>query len=200
MTDPTPEADQAALIARMARGDQGALAALIRAQGPTVTRIALRYLGHASEADEVAQDTFLQAWAQAARYDPARGTPAAWLFRIAASRASDRLRRLRVRRAFGIGPPLDDLAEVLPDPAPGAARRLAGKQRLAQVRAALSGLPDRQRMAVLLAAVAGLDTAEIAGIMGTTRGATEQLLVRARHGLRARLPPGAETDWRDEHD
>lgn len=202
MTDPAAEADpeaaQAVLIARIARGDQGALSALIRAFGPTVTRIAQRMLGSAADADEVAQDTFLQVWAQAGRFDPARGTAAAWVFRIATSRALDRGRRLRVRRFLGLGPPAEEMAEVLPDPGPGAARQADARRRLALVRAALLALPERQRMALLLAAVAGLDTAAIAGIMGISGGAAEQLLVRARRGLRDRLPAGADTGWSDD--
>lgn len=198
MTDPAAEARHADLIARIAQGDQAALAALIRAFGPTVTRIAQRSLGNAAEAEEVTQDTFLQVWTQAARFDPARGTAAAWVFRIASSRALDRGRRLRVRRFLGLGPPAEEMAEILPDGGPGAARRLDGRQRLALVRAALLALPDRQRMALLLAAVAGLDTAAVGGIMGIGTGAAEQLLVRARRGLRDRLPPDAAKGWSED--
>ena len=46
-------------------------------------------------------------------------------------------------------------------------------------------------MALLLVAVGGLETPEIATILGTSRGAVEQLLVRARARLRDKI--GRET-------
>lgn len=186
---PDPEApDPEALVSRMAAGREMALAGLIALYGRRLTLFATRFLGSAAEADEVVQDTFLQAWRQADRFDPGRGSVAAWLWRIATSRAIDRQRRVRVRRFLGIGTAADDLAEVLADPSPTAARSLAGRQRLAKVRMGLLQLPDRQRMALLLAAVEGLETAEIAAILGASTGAVEQLLVRARAAMRARLP------------
>jgi RNA polymerase sigma-70 factor (ECF subfamily) len=88
-----------------------------------------------------------------------------------------------VRRFLGFGG-----AEVpeVEDPSPDALRSLAARQDLAQVRRAVADLPDRQRQALLLKAMAGMDTAEIAGAMGTGPGAVEQLLVRARASLRAK--------------
>jgi RNA polymerase sigma-70 factor, ECF subfamily len=79
---------------------------------------------------------------------------------------------------------VQDMAEVLADPAPDATAVIAGRQRLAQVRGAIAILPERQRMAIMLSAVAGLDVPEIGQAMGASAGAVEQLLVRARRQLR----------------
>lgn len=188
-----PAGEAEALMREIAAGREVALARLIAQLGPAVTRFATRFLGSAADGDEVAQDCFLRVWREAGRFDPGRGRAAAWVFRIAANLCIDRQRRARVRRLFGLGAAAltDDLAA---DPAPGAEAVLAARQRLAAVRRALAALPDRQRMALLLAAVAGLETPAIAAIIGTSRGAAEQLLVRARAGLRARLEAGLGDD------
>jgi RNA polymerase sigma-70 factor (ECF subfamily) len=48
-------------------------------------------------------------------------------------------------------------------------------------------LPERQRLALLLAVQGGRSNAEIASILGTSEGAAEQLLVRARRTLRTMI-------------
>jgi RNA polymerase sigma-70 factor (ECF subfamily) len=178
----------------MAEGREAALAELIARHGRGLTLFATRFLGDPALADEVAQDTFLRAWREAARYDPARGAATTWLYRIAANLCRDRLRRARLRRMLWRGPRAEDLSEVLADPAPGAAATLEGRQRLAATRQALARLPERQRLAILLTVVAGMDNAEAAAIMATSRGSVEQLLIRARRALRAGLLEGSDDD------
>lgn len=180
-TDPQQQA--AALVQAMARGDRRALAGLIDLHGRGLTLVATRYLGREDEAEEVVQDTFLRAWRHAGRYDPARAQVRTWLWRITVNLCIDRHRRNALRRFIG----LDDAAMQVADPAPTAATRTEHRQRLDQTREAIAQLPGRQRMALLLSAVAALDTGEIAEAMQTSPGAVEQLLVRARKGLRRTL-------------
>ncbi|WP_343227700.1 RNA polymerase sigma factor [Rhizobium laguerreae] len=75
---------------------------------------------------------------------------------------------------------------------------IGARQELAIVRAGLNKLPERQRMALLLRAVADLDVPSIAEAMGTSAGSVEQLLVRARRTLRARLTKVGEPEPGDE--
>lgn len=181
---PTPTydaaADLSATLVAVGQGDQRAYAALwAEMQGP-VSRLAARFLNSEEEGEDVAQECFLKIWNQAHRFDPERGNARAWIFAIARNAARDRIRQKRLRWLVGI----DDLPSEPAQDGPGTEAQYAGRQELAQVQRALTELPDRQRMALLLATVADLDTPQIADIMDTGRGAIEQLLVRARRGLR----------------
>lgn len=195
MTDPSPARQAQTLVAAMAAGDRGALAGLIQLYGTGVRGFAHRSLGDAFEAEDIAQEVFLRAWRQAGRYDPLKGAVSTWLYRIAVNLCIDHQRRRAVRRFLGVEMP--ETGPEPADPAPGAEQTTEARQRLARLSPALERLPQRQRMALLLRVVAELDTAAIAGAMGTSPAAVEQLLVRARAGLRSQLhdaPPPERPD------
>lgn len=176
------EADDETLVALTAAGDQRAFAAIVRRYGGRLRAVALRFAGAAGEADDIVQDTFVRFWRTAGRWQPGGPPLGAYLMRIAVNRAIDGDRKRKVRRFFG----LEDAGEIA-DPAPPADDRMAGRMALGAVVADVKQLPARQRAAILLAADGERSNAEIAGVMGLTEGAVEQLLVRARRTLRTRL-------------
>lgn len=181
------------LMRDLARGSDAALTRLVALHGRGLTIFATRYLGSASQAEDVVQEVFIRAWERARSYDPARGAVSTWLYRIAANLCIDRQRRARFRRFFGVKD-VTEMADTLAVDTADTDRALAARETLARVRQGIAGLPDRQRMAILFAAVAGMDTVEIAAIMGASRGSVEQLLVRARRTLRAGLGEGGSDD------
>ncbi|WP_460272198.1 RNA polymerase sigma factor [Celeribacter sp. ULVN23_4] len=176
------QTEAAAAMAAMVQGERAALARLIALYGPGIRRYAAQVLTVSSEAEDVAQEVFLRAWSKAASYDPQKGAVSSWLYRIAVNLCIDHNRRGGFRRFVG----LDSLPEP-EDDTPGAEAELAARQRLAQTQAVIRTLPERQRQALMLKAAGELSGAEIAVAMGASEGAVEQLLVRARNALRARL-------------
>jgi len=90
------EADRA-LVARIRRGEESALAALYDRHAGILLALALRIAGERADAEEIVVDTFQQAWREAARFSADRGSVAAWLTMICRSRALD-LVRARGRR------------------------------------------------------------------------------------------------------
>ena len=176
-------ADQAAL-ARMARGDHDGLAELYDRHARPIYSLALRILQNPTDAEDLVQEVFSQAWQQAGRYDASRGVVAAWLLMLGRSRAIDRLRARRARpedradeRAVAniadLGPPPD--LQVL------------SVEQIACVRAALGELPVLQRVAIELAYYEGLTHVEIAARLeqplGTVKTRIRLALIKLRDTL-----------------
>lgn len=147
-------------IARVARGDGEALAALYDRHSRAVYSLALRILGDTHEAEEIVQDVFAQAWRQAARYDTSRGVVVAWLLVMARSRAIDRLRSRRGLPA--LAGDSEQTLGILSDPAAGPERAALTAEQRSRVREALDTLPLVQRLAIELAFFEGLTHVEIA--------------------------------------
>jgi RNA polymerase sigma-70 factor, ECF subfamily len=175
--------DQAAL-ARIARGEHEALAELYDRHSRRVYSLALRIVQDRSEAEDVVQDVFTQAWTQAARYDTARGAVAAWLLNMARSRAIDRLRAKRARP--------DNTADEnaglnTPDPAIPADMQLLSSEQVTRLKSALQELPLLQRLALELAYYEGLTHTEIADRLeqplGTVKTRIRQAVIRLRESL-----------------
>ena len=79
------------LMARLAGGDQEALAELYHRTRTSVYGLALSYLKNRHDAEDVTQDAFVRAWENAHQYRP-QGTPLAWLLTIARNLALMKLR------------------------------------------------------------------------------------------------------------
>lgn len=171
--DPDPDA---ALLERIGAGDAGAVRAMVARKLPRLLALATRLLGDSGEAEDVAQESFLRIWRQAAGWQSGTARFDTWLHRVALNLCYDRLRRRRER-------PTDVLPDRQdPDPLPDA--RLEDKDRAARVARALQSLPDRQREALVLQYYQELSNAEVAELMGIGVAAVESLLARARRSLR----------------
>ena len=148
-----------AALARMARGEGDAVAELYDRHARPIYSLALRILGDATEAEDIVQEVFSQAWKQAARYNASRGAVGAWLLTLTRSRAIDRLRAKRARPGEVSG---ERAADQLVDAGPPADLLVLSSEQVARVRAALDELPLLQRAAIELAYYEGLTHAEIA--------------------------------------
>ncbi len=171
-----------ALVEQIAAGDQRAFAEIVRRHGGRLKALALRFSGGAAEADDIVQETFWSLWRNASRWRPGGPPFSAYLTRMAINRAIDGERKRRTRRFFGL-----EAVEDTADPGPLVEQRLATNATLSAVARDIRDLPARQRAAILLSADGERTNADIAEAMGLSIGAVEQLLVRARRTLRARL-------------
>jgi len=143
----------------MAAGDRDAFARFYDRYAPLVFPFVLRIVGDRSDAADVLQDVFWEAWRDAGAYDATRGTPEAWLVMRARTRAIDRVRRGR-RRAQTFLAPVDEATAEAPPALGGDAAQHAEDRQV--VAAALSRLPESQRVVIELAYYAGLTQTEIA--------------------------------------
>lgn len=180
--DPRIAAD-AALMARVAAGDERACRLLIDQNAGRARATARRLLGADAEADDMVQDAFIRAWRVAADWR-AEAPFGAWLGRVTANLCLDRLRKTRPQA-------LDDVANE-DHPVEGGEEEAAERDLRARVTAAVARLPDRQRVALTLCAYEGHTAAEAAGLMGSSEGGVESLLVRARRQLKIELEDVAD--------
>ena len=167
------------LVRRAGQGDAAAVQALVARKLRRVLALAERMLGDPAEAEDVAQETFVKVWRNAARWRPGAARFDTWLHRVTLNLCYDRLRRRRER-------PTADPPDR-PDPGPAPDRGLEAEDVGRRVRAALLALPARQREAIVLCHYQELGNIEAAGLMGVSVEALESLLSRARRALRGAL-------------
>jgi RNA polymerase sigma-70 factor (ECF subfamily) len=88
----SPAPDLVDLLKACGRGDQAAFARLYDATSSRVVGLAVRVVRDPAQAEEVAQEAFLEIWKTSGRFDPAKGSPLAWLLTIVHRKAVDRVR------------------------------------------------------------------------------------------------------------
>ncbi len=142
--------------------------------------IALRITGSASDAEDVLQDTFLEAFEHwtSFRGEASRTT---WLYRIAVNAA---LLRVRARRPTT---PLEETGYDAPrvvDWSTDLSRRVEAGELRQELERGLSRLPNDLRVVVILRDVDGLSTAEAAVVLGLSEAAVKSRLHRGRVLLR----------------
>ncbi len=149
----------AELIRRMADGDADACGVFYDRYARLAYPLIMRIVRDAADAADVLQEVFWEAWQAAATYDPARGSPEAWIVMRARTRAIDRLRAIRRRGEMFVAP-LDEAVAAAPaDGGRDASERAANRTAIEGV---LERLPDAQREVIELAYFAGLTQTEIA--------------------------------------
>jgi RNA polymerase sigma-70 factor (ECF subfamily) len=170
------EASDEELMALVSAGDHAAFRALMGRHMRRAIRVAQGVTGNAAEADDVGQEAFVRVWRRAASFDPAIARFTTWMHQIVVNLAIDRMRRPRTE-------PIE-LAEEMPDQAPGALSVLIDAEEQQAVRSALAQMPERQRAAITLFHFEGLSGRESAQAMSLTESAFESLLTRARATLK----------------
>jgi RNA polymerase sigma-70 factor (ECF subfamily) len=177
------ELPDAELIKRVADRREEALAALYDRFAPLLGAVVRRILGNAADADEVVQETFVQVWAQASRYDPRRSSVPTWLVLLARSRAIDLLRSRGVReRAVTAA-----TAEAEVDASPEGPAAVWYEERRARLGAALRELPAEQRAVLEQAFYGGKSQREIAEQTGIPLGTVKTRTLLAMRKLRESL-------------
>ena len=177
------EATDALLAARLAAGDDHALAEVFDRLARCVYSAALRVLGEGTAAQDVAQDVFVELWSHPDRYDPAAGALGTYLMVLAKHRAIDLIRselRRLARQELHYR-----LALEGQNPTPSEA--FAAADTANAVRAAVDLLPDGQRQVIELAYFKGLSYRAVALATGIPEGTAKSRLRLALAKLEAAL-------------
>ncbi len=164
------------LLVATATGDEAAFAALVGQVRPRVVRVAERIVRDPAMAEEVAQEVLTEVWQKADRFDPARGSVAAWVATLARRRAVDRVRSEQAGRDRD-----DRVARRSQERDHDVvAEEVELRLEHWQVRRALAALSDRQREAIELAYFAGHTYRDVARVLGIPEGTAKS---RLRDGL-----------------
>ena len=160
-----------AIGVRLARREERALEDAYAAYAQTVLAYVSRYVGR-DEAEDVLQRTFLDVWRHASRYDPSQRFTG-WLFTIARRRSID---ALRARRHHVVD--VESLRELSGEDGRETVNRFADA---ADIRAAVSELPDHERVVVDMTYFDDLSQREIAARLEVPLGTVK---ARASRGIR----------------
>jgi RNA polymerase sigma-70 factor (ECF subfamily) len=194
-----PDAD---LMLRVQRGDDAAFTELVEKYKQPVMNLAWRILRDATEAEDLAQNVFVQAYKSAPRYR-ATARFSTWLFTIARNLCLNEIRR-RSRH------PADSLEAGSPETEEQPARQftdpkaalpadaLLRRELEQKVGQALAELPEIQRTAILMCQRDEMSYEEIAAVLGCSLSATKSLIHRGRETLKLKLKPYLRTgDWQN---
>jgi RNA polymerase sigma factor (sigma-70 family) len=190
-TAPSGSPADAELVAQLQQGSEAAFRTLVARFQDRMYSTAFSLLRSAEEAEDVAQEVFVEVYQTIARF---RGETAlsTWLYRLTTSRALQHRRRQQARKRFAFFTSLLGLANQLLHEPPDHAHPqalLEGTQQLQALQQHIGRLPAQQQVAFTLRYEQDLSYAEIAAVLGTSVAAVESLLHRARHTLRQHLQP-----------
>jgi RNA polymerase sigma-70 factor, ECF subfamily len=191
----------AALMLRVKQGDAGAFTGLVDKYKQPVLNLVYRMLHDAAEAEDVAQNVFVQVYKSARRYEVSAKF-STWLFTIARNLCLNEIRRRSRHPAASLdaphpeqeGQPLHQFEDKKTVSPPDS---LLQRELEAKVEQALAELPENQRTAILLCRQGELSYEDIAEVLGCSLSATKSLIHRGRETLKLKLKPYLHTgSWR----
>ena len=184
--------DETALIERLQAGDKSACAECIEIHSPGIYRLALRLMQNEAEAEDVMQETFMNAFKAIDKFEGRSGL-GTWLYRIAYNAAMMRLRKpqqyiLSVEETLSeeegnlIPKQLFDWC-CLPE------EDFATDEVQSELERAIQKLPEKYKSVFVLRELEELSTQETAVALDLTPSTVKVRLHRARLQLREQLTP-----------
>jgi RNA polymerase sigma-70 factor (ECF subfamily) len=186
-------ASESQLLAGLRAGDPVAYRQLVDRNSPRIYSVALGLLGDEQEAEDVLQETFLNAFQAIDRFE-GRSALSTWLYRIAYNASLMRLRKRGRMTVFSLDQPAGEADDegrhesrhlvdwsALPDD------QLLSAEAREEMNRAIAELPETLRSTFILRDIQGLSGAETADVLGITVQAVKNRLHRARLKLRDQL-------------
>jgi len=173
-----------ALILAAQRGDQAAFAEIVRRYQRAVHRVAWALTRNTSDADDLAQETFVRAWGAIGRFEV--GQPLyPWLARIGTNLAYSLFRSRKRRPETPLEPLLEEGRQWGVEDDPAAHAETA--ERDAALRACFETLAPEHQAVLALRAAGDLSYDDIAQALNVPVGTVMSRLSRARAELRKRM-------------
>lgn len=189
---PSTSADPGFDVEALLAGDESAFEALVRQESGRLFRVIQRMVDDADEAENLVQETFLQAFERLASFRR-ESKFTTWLYAIGIN-----LARASLRKSKRFVPLDEEAVDRLQPTFSGGSysepvetwdpQRYAEKtERVRLVRDAIDRLPTDYRTVILLRDIEEVDTDDVASMLGISNGAVRVRLHRARQALRSML-------------
>ncbi len=179
------------LVKKVQCGDKAAFDLLVIKYQHKIVHLVNRYVKDPSEAQDVAQDTFIKAYRALGDF---RGDSAfyTWLYRIAINTAKNYLLS-RSRRHFDYEVDVQDAEQIENAPQlkdmETPENLLMNDQVVQVIRTAIEKLPEEMRIAITLREFEGMSYEEIAEAMDCPIGTVRSRIFRAREAIDEKLNP-----------
>lgn len=177
------------VIQRLQEGDEGALIELMARHKAGVYRLAYRFTGNATDAADLAEETFVRVYFNARKYKP-KAKVKSWIFTIAANLSRDFLRRSKKRRGdVSMHAPLGDhegagdLESTLADSDPDPGARAGSTESLRELNAVIAEMPYKLRFPFVFCNLEDHPYSECAEVLGVSVKTVETRIYRARKYL-----------------
>jgi RNA polymerase sigma-70 factor (ECF subfamily) len=176
---PIPDEAEQQLAQGFATSDAWTLRKVYDRYGTQVYRVALASLNNSSDAEEITQTVFVDAWRARDSFDPAKGSLGGWLMAIAKRRCIDRIRVLERNRRDVVAVAAGSVHNhEVPGPEQVVDQIVVADQ--------LARLPQSQRAVLELAFYDDLTHSQIASLTGLPLGTVKSHLRRGLEQLRRR--------------
>ena len=171
------------LVERAKRSDSRAFEELYRMHVDKIYGLCLRMTGNVAEAEDCAQEAFIQAWTKLDKFrgDSAFGT---WMHRVAVNAVLGRMRKNKREHDR-----IQAVSDVVPAP-----ESIGDSSGLRDLEDAMNQLPRGARHVFVLAAVYGYSHDETGEMLGIAAGTSKAQLHRAKRLLAQQLDEGEKTD------
>ena len=177
----------AALMARVALGDQAAFAELYAQTSPHLYGVAVRILKDGALAEEILQEAFVSVWHHAGSYDAAKSQPSTWLAAVIRNRCLDLMRRRELDTVTMTTDDDDGREFDLPSGDPTPVEMLMAGADAQAVRDCVDALDAGPKQAIALAFYQGLSHAELADHLRQPLGTVKSWVRRALERLKGCL-------------
>ncbi len=178
--------EETELIELLRKKDRAAFKSIVETWQNMVYNTALGILQNAEDAEDVTQETFIQAFESVSSFK-GEAKFSTWLYRITVSKAMDHIRKKKRKKRFAFIQSLygNNDRPIIDPPDffhPGVS--MENKENAAVLFKALEQLPPNQKTAFVLNKIEGLSYIEIGDVMKITDSAVDALLHRAKSNLR----------------
>jgi RNA polymerase sigma-70 factor (ECF subfamily) len=178
--------EETELIELLKKKDRAAFKSIVETWQDMVYNTAVGILQNAEDAEDVTQETFMQAFESVSSFK-GESKFSTWLYRITVSKAMDHIRKKKRKKRFAFIQSLygkNDKSVIDPPNFFHPGISMENKENAAVLFKAMEQLPPNQKTAFVLNKVEGLSYLEISDVMKITDSAVDALLHRAKANLK----------------